>query len=346
MGALGRVPVVAKPSIGWGVVATGGIAHAVTGDMKLLEDSTVAAVSSRSLERARRFADEFDIASAYDDFEAVIADEAVDVVYVATPHPQHVPVVRTALEAGKAVLCEKAFTTSLRDTEDLVKLAGDRGVFCMEAMWTRFTPLIVKTRELVADGAIGDVRSVHADLGFLAPDDPSHRLWDPKLGGGALLDVGIYPVAFAQMLLGVPDTVQVAGALTERGVDAEAAVTLSWAGGRRALLDASLISPMPGAAAIVGTEGRIEIQPRFHHPTRIVHVRVPERGVEEPTVYESTPEGRGYVPMLRAVAEAVRSGRTQRREMSLNDTVEVMHILQRAMDGLGVTYPDPAPISG
>jgi predicted dehydrogenase len=327
------------------VVATGGIANAVSGDLKLLEDSTIAAVSSRSLPRAEAFAAEFGAASAYDDYEKLIADDAVDVVYVATPHPQHVPVVRAALLAGKAVLCEKAFTASLRDTVELVALARERGVFCMEAMWTRFTPLIKTVRELVAEGAIGEVRSIHADLGFLAPDDPSHRLWDPKLGGGVLLDVGIYPVGFAQMLLGVPEDIRVTGALTQRGVDAEAGLLLSWADGRRALLDASLISPLPGAGLIVGTKGRIEVEPRFHHPTRVTLVRTPERGVQESTVYENESEGRGYVPMLRAVAEAVREARTECPEMPLGDTIEIMQILQTSLDALGVTYPEPAPTS-
>lgn len=334
------MPNVVKRNIGWGVVATGGIAHAVSEDMNLLEDSTIAAVSSRSIDRAREFAGEFGAAEAYDDYEKLIADPSVDVVYVATPHPQHVPVVRAALLAGKAVLCEKAFTASLDDTVELTRLAAERGVFCMEAMWTRFTPLIVTIRELVADGAIGDVRSVHADLGFIAPDDPSHRIWDPRLGGGALLDVGIYPVAFAQMLLGTPDEVHVTGSLTERGVDAEAGLVLSWESGSRALLDASLVSPMPGAATIVGTTGRIEVEPRFHHPHRMTYVHAPERGVQDATTYENEPEGRGYVPMLRAVADAVRDGRTECPEMPLQDTVDVMAVLQPALDFLGVTYPD------
>lgn len=268
-------------TIGWGVVATGGIAHTVTGDLKLLENSDVVAVSSRTFSRARAFADSFDVPRAYDSYEALITDDAVDVVYVATPHPQHVPVVRAGLEAGKAVLCEKAMTASLADTESLVALARDKGVFCMEAMWTRFTPLIIKARSLVGDGAIGDVRSLRADLGFIAPDDPSSRLWDPALGGGALLDVGIYPVAFAQMVLGSPAEVVAAGALTDQGVDADASLLLTWSGGQRALLDASFVAPLEGGASIVGTTGRIDIPPRFHHPTRIVHVDAPNRGVED-----------------------------------------------------------------
>ena len=330
--------------IRWGVVATGKIAHAVTGDLRLLENCELAAVSSRSLDRAQDFAREFGFARAYDSVEDLVADPGVDVVYVATPHAQHPTVVRLALDAGKAVLCEKAFTTSLADTEELVAYARKRGVFCMEAMWTRFAPLIVKARELVASGAIGDVRAISAELGFVGPDDPSDRLWDPALGGGALLDVGIYPVAFAQMLLGAPATVTTVGTLTDQGVDAEAGLLLGWADGARAHLEATLRSPSAGGATIVGTRGRIEIPPRFHHPERLVHVSAPERGVEEATVHEHPSEGRGYVPMLRAVAKAVREGRTECPEMPLSDTVEVMRILQEALDALAVTYPEPAPV--
>lgn len=332
-------------SIGWGVVATGNIAHSVTGDLQLLENSRVAAVSSRERARAEAFAKEFGIDQAYDDVDALLDDDAVDVVYVATPHAQHSAIVRSALEAGKAVLCEKSFTTTLADTEKLVALARERGVFCMEAMWTRFNPLIVKVRELVADGRIGEVRSVSAELGMIGPDDPHHRLWDPALGGGALLDVGVYPVAFAQMLLGTPAEVRVTGSLTARGVDAEAGLMLSWPGGARAHLEASLVSPVPGGAVILGTEGRIEIPPRFHSPALIRYVHTPARGVEEPELHDADREGRGYVPMLRAVAQAVREGRTECAQMPLSDTIDVMRILDEALRSLGVQYPDPAPMS-
>ncbi|WP_051426082.1 Gfo/Idh/MocA family protein [Jiangella gansuensis] len=331
-------------AIGWGIVATGSIAHSVTGDLRLLENSRLAAVSSRLHFRAEEFARQYGVERAYDDVRALVEDPAVDVVYVATPHAQHPPVVELALEAGKAVLCEKAFSTSLAETTRLVELARDRGVFCMEAMWTRFNPLIVQLRQLVADGVIGDVRSVSADLGFVAPHDRSHRLWDPAQGGGVLLDVGIYPVAFAQMLLGAPQDVTVSGSLNEQGIDAEAGMLLRWTGGARAHLEASLVSPVPGSALVLGTTGRLEVPPRFHHPSLLRHVNTPGRGVEEVREIELEAEGRGYVPMLRAVAQAVREGRTECPEMPLSDTVEIAAILDEALGLLGVEYPEPAPL--
>lgn len=334
----------ATRTVRWGVVSTGNIAHSVTGDLLLVEDSAVTAVSSRTRDRARAFADEFDIPTAYGSFTELIDDPGVDVVYVATPHAQHPPIVRAALEAGKPVLVEKSMTTSLADTEALVELARDRGVFLLEAMWTRFTPLIVKLRELIADGAIGDVRSVTADLGFPMARDPEHRLWDPRRGGGATLDLMVYPVAFAQMILGQPSSSTVAGSVNDDGIDVEAGLLLEYDGGARAFLDSSMIAAQPGAATIVGTRGRIEIPPRFHHPQVIRHIRAPRRGEEHLEVHESESEGRGYVPMLRAVARAVREGRTECPEMPLDDSVAVMRTLQATLDALGVVYPEPEPV--
>jgi predicted dehydrogenase len=331
----------ADDPISWGIVSTGGIARAMAADLRLLGDARLTAVSSRSAQRAQAFADEFGVERAYGSVDDLLTDEDVDIVYVATPHAQHAAVVGAALDVGQAVLCEKTFTTSLADTEDLVQRARDRRIFCMEAMWTRFLPLVVRVREVIADGGIGDVRTVTADLGFVAPRDPRHRLWDPALGGGALLDLGVYPVAFAQMVLGEPDTVVAHGSLSPERVDAEAGLLLGWDGGARALLDMSLIAHSPGVATIVGTAGRLDLPPRFHHPNRLVHTRA-DGSVEE---YEHDHEGRGYVPMLRTVQDCLRAGRTESQAMPLADTVAVMRILDRALRLLGVQYPIPAPVA-
>ena len=331
----------AETPIRWGIVSTGRIARTMAGELRLLEDAQLRAVSSRSALRAQLFADEFGVERAYGSVDDLLADEEVDIVYVATPHAQHAQVVGAALDVGRPVLCEKTFTTSLADTEELVQRAQDREIFCMEAMWTRFVPVIVRAREIIAAGGIGEVRTITADLGFVASRDPGHRFWDPALGGGALLDVGVYPVSLAQMLLGEPDTVVAHGALTPEGVDAEAGLLLGWDGGQRALLDMSLIAHSPGVASIVGTAGRLDVPPRFHHPTRLVHTRA-DGAVEE---YEQQHEGQGYVPMLRSVQDCLRAGKAQSDVMPLADTVAVMRILDRALRLLGVQYPVPAPVA-
>jgi predicted dehydrogenase len=330
----------ADQPIRWGIVSTGDIAHTMAGELRLLPDAELAAVSSRSLRRARAFADDFGVWRAYGSVDDLLADDEVDVVYVATPHAQHAGIVRAAFDARRSVLCEKALTTSLADTQDLVRRARNSGVFFMEAMWTRFTPLVVKVREIVADGGIGEVRTVAADLGFVASPDRKRRLWDPRLGGGALLDLGVYPVGFAQMLLGEPDTLSVHGWVNHDGVDAEAGLLLGWPGGARALLDVSLRAPLHGAATIVGTAGRLHLPPRFHHPTRLRHTKA-DGSVD---IYEHEQEGRGYLPMLRAVHECLRHGRTESEVMPLDDTIVVMRILDRALRELGVTYPEPEPV--
>jgi predicted dehydrogenase len=313
----------------WGVIATGGIADVVTSDLLRVPGAEVVAVSSRALPKAREFAAKHGIARAYGSYDDLLADPDVDVVYVATPHAQHHEVARAALLAGKHVLCEKAFTLTLEDAQDLVDLARDRGLFLMEAMWTRFNPLIRRLKTLVADGAIGDVRAVHADFGFAAGYDSEHRLWNPALGGGALLDLGVYVVSFAHMLLGVPESVTVHGSLAPTGVDADAALLLGYSDGAHALLTCSLTSTPEARAVVVGTKGRIEVPEPFYNPAAIV-----VNGVEE----RAELDGVGYTYQLREVTERVAAGYLESPEMQLDDTLAVMRTLTIALNALGVSY--------
>lgn len=200
----------------WGVLATGGIAAAFTAELQAMPDAEVVAVASRTEASAKAFADRFGIARAYGNWASLAADEDVDVVYVATPHSAHRAVAGLCLEAGKAVLCEKPFTLNVREAEELVSLARECELFLMEAMWMYCNPLVRRLAALVGDGAIGEVRTVQADFGLAGPFAPDHRLRDPALGGGALLDLGVYPVSFAQLLLGEPDRVQADALLSPR----------------------------------------------------------------------------------------------------------------------------------
>jgi len=316
-------------SVRWGVVAPGGIADVVTSDLLRVRGAEVLAVSSRAHERAKQFAEKHGIPRAYGGTEDLLADPDVDVVYVATPHAQHHAVTKAALLAGKHVLCEKAFTLTLADAQELVDLARERNLFLMEAMWTRFNPLIRRVKALIAEGAIGDVRAVHADFGFTASYDPEHRLWNPALGGGALLDLGVYPVSFAHMVLGEPESITVHGSLAPSGVDADAALLLAYEGGAHALLTCSLISTPGVTAAIVGSGGRIEIPEPFYNPAAIV-----VNGVEE----RAELEGYGYTPQLTEVTQRVAAGYTESPEMTLDDTLAVMRTLTTALGALGVNY--------
>ncbi|MBA3524527.1 MAG: Gfo/Idh/MocA family oxidoreductase [Geodermatophilaceae bacterium] len=322
--------------IRWAVVGPGTIAENVLADLVHVDGAVLAAVASRSLDRARDFAGRHGAPRAYGSYREVLDDPDVDVVYVATPHPHHHAVAMAALRAGKAVLVEKAFTATLAGTQEVVALARERGIFAMEAMWTRFQPAVARLRELVADGAIGELRAVQADLGIAPPYDPTARYFDPAQGGGALLDIGVYPVSFAQMLLGTPNRVTATGSLTPSGVDAEESLLLGYADGRQAALTASLRCFLPGQARVFGTGGWVDVLPRFHHPRTIVLHR-DGGGAQELTLPQT---GAGYSHELVEVTECLRAGRTESAVMPLADTVAVMGVLEEAATQLGVHFAE------
>jgi predicted dehydrogenase len=317
-------------------VGPGRIATKVAADFVHVDGATLLAVASRSQERANAFAAQHGIPRAYGSYAAILADPEVDVLYVATPHPQHHAVAMAALKAGKALLIEKAFTATVAGATEIVELARASRRFVMEAMWTRFQPAIVKARSLIADGAIGEVRGLQADLGISPPYDPGDRFFDPRQGGGAMLDLGVYLVSFAQMLLGTPTEVAIQGSLTPSGVDAESAMILGYPGGRRAALMLSLRTATPGQARIFGSEGFIDVLPRFHHPRGIV---LHEAG-SEPEAFSLPPFGGGYSHELIEVTECLRAGKTESLVMPLSDTLAVQRILNEACERLGVFHAE------
>jgi predicted dehydrogenase len=323
-------------TVRWGIVGPGRIARNVVRDFAEVEGAEAVAVASRSIERARAFADEHQIPAAYGSYGEIVAAEDVDVLYIATPHPQHHGLALAAIEAGKAVLVEKTFTATVAGAEEVVAAARRQSVFAMEAMWTRFQPAIVAARDLIEDGAIGEVRQVQADLGVDQPFNPDDRLFDPAQGGGAMLDLGVYVVSFAQYFLGTPDHVHVSGSLAPTGVDAEAGLLLGYDDGRAATLLGSIKHYTPGAARIHGTAGWIDVQPRFHHPRSIVLTR---RG-HEPETITRPPVGGGYSHELVEVTEAVAAGRTESTVMPLDDTLAVQRILNEACEQLGVFHEE------
>jgi predicted dehydrogenase len=325
--------------IRWGIVGPGRIADKVVEDFPLVDGARPVAVASRSLDRARAFAGRHGLERAHGSYAEILADPGVDVLYIATPHPQHHALALGALRAGKALLVEKSFTATTAGAEEVVAEARRTGVFVMEAMWTRFLPAVVALRELVADGAIGEVRSVQADLGVAREYDPAHRLFDLALGGGALLDLGVYVVSFAQMLLGTPERLVAAGSLFPGGADAEASLLLDYGDGRTATLMTSLRNALPGQARVYGTTGWIDVLPRFHHPATIVLHRA---GAETETITRE-PLGAGYAHELIEVTECVRAGHMESAVMPLADTLAVQSLLGEAAEQLGVRHAeDPA----
>jgi predicted dehydrogenase len=328
--------------IRWGVVGPGRIAEKVVEDFAVVDGARAVAVASRSLARAEDFAGRHGLDRAYGSYAEIVADPDVDVLYIATPHPQHHAIALAALRAGKALLVEKAFTATTAGATDVIDLARETGVFVMEAMWTRFQPAVVALRELVADGAIGEVRSVQADLGVAREYDPADRLFDLALGGGALLDLGVYVLSFAQMLLGTPERIVAAGSTFASGADAEAALLLDYADGRTATLTTSLRNALPGQARVFGTTGWIDVLPRFHHPETIVL----HRAGAEPETITRQPIGQGYAHELIEVTECVRAGRGESAVMPLADTLDVQRLLGEAAEQLGVRHAEDPAVLG
>ncbi|MEU2656095.1 Gfo/Idh/MocA family oxidoreductase [Streptomyces sp. NPDC007325] len=328
--------------IRWGVLATGGIAERFATDLAELDGAEVVAVASRTEASARAFADRFGIARAYGGWDGLFADPEVDVVYVATPHHAHREAAGRALEAGKAVLCEKAFTLNAREAEELVALARDRGLFLMEAMWMYCNPLIRRLAELVRDGAVGEVRTVQADFGLAGPFGPDHRLRDPAVGGGALLDLGVYPVSFAHLLLGEPDTVQAHARISPEGVDLNTGMLLGWSdSGASALLSCSLEADTPLTAAVTGTEGRIEVPRGFFFPERFTL----HRNGAEPEEFVNGDDPHSLRHEAAEVMRCLRAGETESPLVPLDGTLAVMRTLDAVRERVGVRYPREAELT-
>src|SRR3569833_909144 len=251
----------------WGILSTGGIAEAFVTDLALLSAAEAVAVGSRTAQKAEAFADRHGIARAHGSWQALADDPDVDAVYVATPHHAHYAATMACLRAGKPVLTEKPFTLDLATAEQLVEAARSAGVFLMEAMWMRCIPGIRRLAGLVADGAVGELTEVRADFGIKGPPADTHRLRAKALGGGALLDLGVYPVAFAHLFLGAPAKVEAWARLTSGGVDENTGVLLGYDSGALAVLSCSIVGDTPRRAAITGTRGRIEVPRGFFLPT-------------------------------------------------------------------------------
>ncbi|WP_442781153.1 Gfo/Idh/MocA family protein [Arthrobacter sp. MMS18-M83] len=337
-----RDPVPASGSpVRWGVISTGRIASTVVSDLALLADAVLQSVSSRTQENAEAFASEYGFQSAYGDdgglpgYQRLLQDPAVDVVYVATPHTSHYAVAKAALEAGKHVLCEKPLTINAREADDLVRLAKDKSLFLMEAVWTRFLPSVQRAAEIIASGELGEVRWLQADLGFPAPHNPESRLWRREDGGGALMDVGVYPLTWALISLGRPDSLTATAHLTDGGVDSETALTLSYSSGAQVQAMTSLTAATPQTATVSGTKGMLRCNAPLFNPTELTITS----GSGEQRVEKFTLAGHGYTYQLREVIRCLQQGLLESPTMPLADTLATMSLLDEARSQAGISYP-------
>jgi predicted dehydrogenase len=311
----------------WGIIGTGRIAHTFASDLRLTNEGVVAAVGSRSQPSAEAFGDEFDVPGRHGSYEALVDDPAVDVVYVATPHPMHFDNAMLALEHGKPVLVEKAFTMTAAEARELVETARTKNLFLMEAMWTRFLPHVVALRDLTAQGRLGRIVVVEADHGQWFEQDPTSRLFAPELGGGALLDLGVYPISFASMLLGTPDRITAMVDPTFSGVDGQASMLFGYASGAQAVLTCTSTARTATRACIAGTDGRIEIEGAFYAPTSFTLIG---RGGETER-FEFASVGRGLHYQAAEVARCLREGLTESPAMPLDETVAIMQTMEAVL---------------
>jgi predicted dehydrogenase len=319
----------------WGILGSGGIAGQFVADLKLAGHK-VMAVGSRATATAERFAAEFTLPQAHGSYEALVADDNVDIVYVATPHTRHHDDAALALRAGKHVLLEKPFTINAAEAQSLADLASERGLLILEAMWTRWLPHMVAVRELTTAGAIGDVRSIIADHTQKLPDDPAHRLNALELGGGALLDLGIYPISLASDLLGSPVSIDARATFRETGADAEVGILLCHAEGRTASIYTASNAAGPNRAAIVGTEGRIEIDAVWYMPTSF---QLYDSRGNVVSTYDSKVPGRGMQFQADEAERLITSGRLTSEILPLTESVSIMSTMDQVRQRIGLRYP-------
>ncbi len=333
-------------SIGWGILATGKIARAFARDLALVPGAHLAAVGSRRLDTARAFAEEYGAATAHGSYEELVADPAVDVVYIATPHAFHLDNARLAFEAGKHVLCEKPVTLDVADAEEMVRLAGVHDRFLMEAMWTACHPVIRALRERLLTGELGNPRHLHAELGFRVDAPPEDRMLNPELGASALLDMGIYPLTIAHLLLGPAERLTATADLSERGIDLDIAVAGRYPGGALATMTASMTSYSSRRCDIATDRGRISFED-FHHPTEAVFTpHAPGRGswvVEpgEPVVIEGAEPviGQGYGNEIAEVGRCLREGLRESPLVPHEQTLTLLRQMDELRAQVGVAFP-------
>ena len=324
----------------WGILATGGIARSFARDLELLPDAELVAIGSRTQASADAFGDEFNVPHRHGSYASLVADPDVDAVYVSTPHPGHRDAALLAIDAGKAVLVEKPFTMDGAEARDVVAAARERGVLCVEAMWTRFLPHMARIREIVAAGTLGKIVYLTAEHGQWFAEDPAFRLFAPSLGGGALLDLGIYPVSFAHMVLGVPDKITAVSGPAFTRVDATTSMIFQYPGGAHAVLTTSLAAASNNPAAIYGTEARLEIAGWFYTPTTF---RVVSRDGTELERFDVPDPGRGMQHEAAEVGRCLRAGLTESPLLPLDETVAIMDTLDEVRRQIGLDYSLLAP---
>ena len=323
--------------IRWGILGAGKIANKFAADLALVEGAELTAVASLDQSRGNEFAKKFNIPTYFDSYEKLVTSPDIDVIYIATPHGFHHEHAMLCLNHRKAVLCEKAFALNSYQLKEMVSLSKIKKVFLMEAFWTKFIPQYIKIKELIDRGDIGEIKLIQADFGFKASSPPAQRLIDPELGGGSLLDIGIYPVFLAISLLGRPAEIKALMTSYSTGADEQCVVTMKFQSGALAVLSSTFASDTPTEAMIAGTDGRIQMRNRFHNPVGWLEIVRPKDILEEVAVDRES--GFGYQFEARHVGDCLRKGLTESPIMTLSDSLLLMETLDRIRNECGIHYP-------
>jgi predicted dehydrogenase len=322
-------------SFRWGILGTGGIAQAFVDDLSRAEDHRVVAVGSRSIEKAQKFASTISGATAYGSYENLVADKNVDAIYVATPHPMHEEHSLLAMNAGKPVLCEKPFAMSAKQAQTMIDASRENDVALLEAMWTRYLPHIATVREILSSGVLGQIQTVEADHGQRLADQGKDRLVNPDLGGGALLDLGIYPISFAHLILGAPAHITARAVMTDRGVDAQTSAIFDYDNGAQAVINTTMIAKTPCRAVVSGLLGRLEIDSTFYTPSNMRVVLTDGTTTD----YRNSYSGHGLREQAIEMARVVRAGLLESPLMPHHETISVMNSMDEIRKQIKLSYP-------
>ncbi|HEX4851012.1 MAG TPA: Gfo/Idh/MocA family oxidoreductase [Puia sp.] len=323
--------------IRWGILGCGRIARKFAADLKYVDDATLIAVGSRSQAVADEFAASFPVTYRHNSYEGLASNPEVDIIYVASPHGLHRDHVLLCVENGKAVLCEKAFALNAGQAREMINAAQKNRVFLMEALWTKFLPHYQLMKQMIAEGKLGEIRNVLVNFGFIPASPIPDRLFDPALGGGTMLDIGIYNVFMAMSVLGKPDTIEASMEPASTGVDAQCAVLFKYKSGAMAQLFSSFTTNLPTEADISGDRGRIRLASRFYEPGTTIEF-YPERVDSKQIIPFDREAGFGYQFEARHAGECLRKGLVQSEVMSHRDTLELMETLDNIRSVAGIRY--------
>jgi predicted dehydrogenase len=325
-----------KKTINWGIIGCGDIANKFAASAAMVEHAEILAVASKTPGKAEAFAGKHNIKVFYSDYEQILKNENIDAIYIATTHNFHYENARQVLMAGKPILCEKPFTVNSREMKSLMEIAGEKKLFMMEAMWTRFIPVMVQIREWLNENKIGKIKQIRATFGFSFPHDPSHRLLNLDLAGGALLDAGIYPLSFANMVMKEkPSEILALGEIGVTGVDEQSSYLFKYASGCLAFLNSTINAPVDSRTEIIGTEGKIIVPRDFLCGQSVILHLKDQNPVEYNLPFD---KNTGFQYEIAAASESIRDGLLENETMPLSDTLQLMETIDEIKNQLGLVY--------